>query len=144
MCKVLDVSRSGFYASRCRPRPSVKEAANAKLLEQICSIHERSRGTYGSPRVREELARRGTHVSRERIARLMRGAGRAGRIRRRFRVTIDSKHQRPVAPNRLKRGFRATSSDRIWCADITFVPTAGGWVYLAAIIDIGTRLIVGG
>lgn len=143
MCDVLEVSRSGFYASRRRQRPSVRELADAELLERIRSIHERSRGTYGSPRVHAELARRGIQTSRERVARLMRRAGLAGRIRRRFKVTTDSNHRRPVAPNRLQRGFRASSSDEVWCADITFIPTASGWVYLAAIIDIGTRLIVG-
>ncbi len=143
MCKVLQVSRSGFYAFRCRQTPSAREVENAKLLEQVREVHQQSRGTYGSPRVRQELARRGVSASRERVARLMRGAGLAGCIRRRFRVTTDSKHQRPVAPNRLQRRFRAASSDQVWCADITYIQTARGWAYLAAIIDLGTRLIVG-
>jgi putative transposase len=143
MCRVLEVSRSGYYASRARVRPRAQEVRNAELLTRIRRIHDDSRQTYGSPRVHAQLRREGMEVSEGRVAGLMRKAGLQGRVRRRFRVTTDSRHQRPVAPNRLQRAFQAESSDTVWCADITYVPTAGGWVYLAAIIDLGTRLIVG-
>lgn len=143
MCRVLGVSRSGWYASQARVRPSAREIQDAELLEKIRAIHEKSRGTYGSPRVHAQLCRDGVDVGEDRVARLMRAAGLTGKIRRRFKVTTDSKHDRPIAPNALNREFTAGSSDSVWCADITYVPTASGWVYLAAIIDLATRMIVG-
>jgi len=143
MCRVLGVSRSGYYASRGRVRPTARERRDAELLVRIREIHEASRGTYGSPRVHAQLAREGVEVGVDRVARLMRAGGLHGRVRRRFKVTTDSRHDRPVAPNTLNREFRADSIDSVWCADITYVPTSAGWVYLAAIIDLATRMIVG-
>lgn len=143
MCRVLGVSRSGFYASRARARPSPREIRDAELLARIREIHAASRGTYGSPRVHAQLLRDGIDVGKDRVARLMRADGLRGRVVRRFRVTTDSKHDRPVAPNTLNREFKATASDTVWCADITYIPTAAGFVYLAAIIDLATRMIVG-
>ena len=143
MCRVLGVSRSGWYASCARLRPSARELRNAELLARIRSIHEASRGTYGSPRVRAQLERDGVRVGQERVARLMHAAGLQGRVRRRFQVTTDSRHGHSIAPNRLNREFAAQSRDSTWCADITYVHTASGWVYLAAIIDLATRMIVG-
>ena len=143
MCRVLGVSRSGYYASRACIRPSEREIRDAELLLRIRAIHEESRRTYGSPRVHAQLVREGVEVGEDRVARLMRAAGLHGRVRRRFRVTTDSRHGRPVAPNVLQRAFQAETSDAVWCADITYVPTAAGWVYLAAIIDLATRMIVG-
>jgi len=93
--------------------------------------------------VRAQLAREGVQVCEDRVARLMRVAGLEGRVRRRFKATTDSRHDKPVAPNTLNRDFTARSSDSAWCADITYIPTASGWVYLAAIIDLATRMIVG-
>jgi transposase InsO family protein len=89
------------------------------------------------------LVRQGIKVSKERVARLMRGAGIAGRVRRRFKTTTDSRHEKPVAPNTLNQEFEAESSDSVWCADITYIWTLAGFIYLAAIIDLRTRLIVG-
>ncbi len=143
MCRVLGVSRSGWYASRARVRPTAREAEDAGLLEKVRAIHEASRGTYGSPRVHAQLLRDGIEVGKQRVARLMREAGLAGRVRRRFTTTTDSDHQRPVAPNQLNRAFDTEVIDSVWCADITYLPTAAGWVYLAAIIDLATRMIVG-
>jgi len=143
MCRVLEVSRSGWYASRARIRPSDREIRDAELLAKIREIHAASRGIYGSPRIHAQLVRDGVDVGEERVARLMRMAGLAGRVRRRFKVTTDSKHDKPVASNTLNRDFTAELSDSVWCADITYIPTAAGWVYLAAIIDLATRMIVG-
>lgn len=143
MCRVLGVSRSGWYASVARVRPTAREIRDGDLLDKIREIHSASRGIYGSPRVHEQLLRDGVEVGKDRVARLMRAAGIKGRVRRRFQVTTDAKHDRPVAPNTLNREFTAESSDSVWCADITYIPTAAGWVYLAAIIDLATRMIVG-
>lgn len=143
MCRVLGVSRSGWYASCRRQRPTSREARNAALLTRIHEIHAASRTIYGSPRVHAQLVREGMATGQDRVARLMRAAGLRGRVRRRFQVTTDSKHDRPVAPNRLNREFTVAASDSVWCADITYIPTAAGWVYLAAILDLATRLIVG-
>ena len=143
MCRVLKASRSGYYASRSRVRPSGREVRDGRLLERIREIHAASHGTYGSPRVHAQLEREGVDVGVDRVARLMRAADVRGRVRRRFKVTTDSRHREPVAPNKLNRQFDAESSDSVWCADITYVPTSSGWVYLAAIIDLSTRLVVG-
>ena len=143
MCRVLGVSRSGWYASCKRARPTAREIRDGELLEKIRAIHAGSRETYGSPRVHAQLLRDGVEVGKERVARLMRADGLQGRVRRRFKATTDSKHDKPVAPNTLNREFKAEASDSVWCADITYIPTAAGFVYLAAIIDMATRMIVG-
>lgn len=143
MCAALGVSRSGFYSSCSRLRPTVRESSDAELLDLIREIHTASRGTYGSPRVHAELRRRGVHVCRDRVRRLMRRDGLQGKVRRRFRKTTDSDHKRPVADNGLNRQFSPEEKDSAWCADITYIPTLSGWVYLAAIIDLTTRMIVG-
>jgi len=143
MCRVLGVSRSGWYTWRARMRPSEREIADAELLTRLRKIHAASRGTYGSPRVHAQLVRDGVTVGKERVARLMRADGLQGRVRRRFKATTDSKHAEPVAPNVLNREFAVKDSDSVWCADITSIWTASGWVYLAAILDLATRMIVG-
>ena len=143
MCEALEVSRSGWYASRDRARPTKRENLDAELLGRIREIHAGSRGTYGSPRVHAQLVREGVTVGEDRVARLMQAAGLAGRVRRRFKVTTNSRHDKPIAPNMLNREFTAESSDSVWCADITYIHTAAGFVYLAAIIDLATRMIVG-
>lgn len=143
MCRVLGVSRSGWYAWSARSRPSDRETRDAELLERIREIHAASRGTYGSPRVHAQLRREGVEVSKERVARLMKADGLRGLVRRRFKVTTDSRHGRPVAPNVLNREFTVSATDSVWCADITSIWTLAGWVYLAAIIDLATRMIVG-
>lgn len=143
MCRVLGVSRGGFYEWLDRSRPTPRELRDDELTERIRRIHANSRETYGSPRVHARLLRDGVEAGKERVARLMRQAGIQGRVRRRFVVTTDSKHDRPVVPNTLDRQFQQDSSDSAWCADITYLWTLSGWVYLAAIIDLATRKIVG-
>ena len=143
MCRVLEVSRSGYYASAKLDSISKRMERDMDLTEKIRKVHEDSRGTYGSPRVHAQLKRDGETVSLERVARLMQEAGIKGKVKRRYKATTDSKHQKPVAPNLLERDFSTQTPDSTWCADITAVPSATGFVYLAAILDVGTRLVVG-
>ena len=142
LCKVLKVPRSGFYAWQQRV-PSAHSDEDARLRVHIAAIHERSRGTYGSPRVHAELRASGFCVSRKRVARLMRELGLASRRKRRFKATTDSKHNLPVAENVLDRKFEADAPDIAWATDITYVWTAEGWLYLAAILDLFSRRVVG-
>jgi putative transposase len=144
MCRVLAVSRAGYYAWRGR-EPSARERANGRLAVEIRAVHRRSRGTYGSPRVHAELAAQGTPVSEKRVARVMRAEGIRAKTRRRFRVTTDSAHGEPVAPNVLARrfGVAAAARDRVWAGDITYIPTAEGWLYLAVVLDLASRRVVG-
>ena len=144
LCAALDVSRAGFYSWRQR-RPSERDRADQALGEQIGTLFTRSRRTYGSPRLHRALRRAGYACGRHRVARLMRRRGLAGRLRGRRRPwTTDSDHTQPIAPNRL--GQRATPVERpneVWAADITYVPTGEGWLYLAGVLDLGSRKIVG-
>ena len=143
MCKVLGLSASGYYAWRNRPE-SPRAAANRALLDDIARIHAESCGTYGSPRVHAVLRGHGRRVGRSRIERLMRRAGIRGLAALRRRAsTTDSRHDYPIAPNRLARNFTAARPNQVWLADLTYIPTAEGWLYLAAILDMHTRKIVG-
>ena len=143
MCTALGLSVSGYYAWRARAE-SRRAAANRALLEDIRRIHADSSGTYGSPRVHAVLRRRGRRIGRSRIERLMRHAGLRGlaALPRRTRTT-DSRHSYPIAPNRLGRNFVAGRPGQIWLADLTYIPTGEGWLYLAAVMDLHTRKIVG-
>lgn len=143
MCRVLCVSRSGWYAWRAQVHPTPREASDAELLAKIRRIHAASHGIYGSPRIHAQLAREGENVSRECVARLMRVADLRGRVRRKFKVTTNSKHDKAIAPNTLSQQFEAETSDSVWCADITSIRTLSGWVYLATVLDLRSRLIVG-
>ena len=142
MCAALGVSRSGYYAWASRDE-SARAAADRALAAEIRAAHAASRGRYGSPRVHAELRARGRRVGRKRVARLMRGMGLAARRRRRFRRTTDSCHAFPIAPNLLGRNFTAEAPDRVWLADLTYIWTAEGWLYLAAVLDLCTRRVVG-
>lgn len=142
MCRGLGVSRSGYYAWLKRP-PSEREEADNQLTQLIQDAHARSRGTYGSPRVHAELKAQGRRVGRKRVARLMRRQGIRARQRRRFKVTTNSKHANPVAPNVLDQQFEAERPNEKWLADITYLPTREGWLYLAVVLDVYSRLIVG-
>lgn len=145
MCKALDVTKSGFYAWKARPAGERRQRRR-QLVEQIRTAHTDSRCTYGSPRVTIELKESGVNVSENTVAKYMRQEGIVSRTRRRFRArTTDSRHQDPIAPNVLDRRFddRAPAPDATWCCDITYVPTAEGWLYLAAVIDLCSRRIVG-
>ncbi|MFT5476423.1 MAG: putative transposase [Planctomycetota bacterium] len=143
MCNVLNVSRSGWYASHSRMRPTAKDNRDDELLTRIRETHSSSREAYGSPRVHAQLLRDGVDIGRDRVSRLMKVAGLRGRVRRRFKKTTDSKHKRRIADNELHREFDVEMPDSVWCADITYIPTASGFVHLAAIIDLATRMIVG-
>jgi transposase InsO family protein len=142
MCRVLDVSRSGYYAWRDR-EPSERAKQNVELAAEIVEIHQESRGTYGSPRVHAELRERGFEVSRKRVEKQMRERGLAGRRRPRYRRTTDSNHHEPIAPNIVAREFNVDEPDRVWVADITYIWTLQGWMYLAVVIDLFSRRVVG-
>ena len=142
MCRVLGVSPSGYYAWR-RRAPCARVCADQALTERIEAIHERSRGTYGVPRVHAELADLGVPVGRKRVARLMGGAGLAGVSRRKgVRTTQRRKEARP-APDLVDRNFTAEAPDRLWVADITYVATWAGFLYLAVVVDAFSRYVVG-
>jgi transposase InsO family protein len=142
MCRTLGVSRSGYYAWRNRP-VSARGKADAQLVVDIAAAHRRSRGTYGSPRVHAELRARGRCVGRKRVERLMRDEGLRGRRRRRFCRTTDSAHSMPVAPNVLDRKFDIEAPNQAWVGDVTYIPTDEGWLFLAVLIDLFSRRVVG-
>lgn len=142
LCDVLDVSRSGFYAFSKRPEPR-RKTADAQLGVEIVAIHRRSRGTYGSPRVHAELRAKGFSVSKKRVERLMREGGVEARRKRRFRRTTDSNHSMPIAPNLLNRHFTTNAPNKAWVTDVTYIPTGEGWLYLAAMLDLFSRRVVG-
>jgi transposase InsO family protein len=145
LCQLLEVSPSGFYDwQHRRDCPGPRAVADQKLAGQITTIFAGSRQTYGSPRVQQALGQQGCRHGRKRIARLMKAAGLCGRQKRRYRVqTTDSKHDHPIAPNRLAEAPKATAPNQIWVADITYIETQEGWLYLAAILDLYSRKIVG-
>jgi putative transposase len=142
MCEQLAVSASGFYARQHRP-DSTRARQDRLLLERIGAIHARSRGTYGAPRIQAELSALGEKVGRKRVARLMRQAGLEGVSRRRsVRTTVRDERQRP-APDLVERRFEASGPNRLWVADITYVPTAAGFLYVAVVVDAWSRRVVG-
>jgi putative transposase len=142
MCEQLGVSRSGFYAWRERPE-SARQQQDKQLAEEVAQAHRDSRGTYGSPRVHAELRARGRRVSRKRVARLMGEQKLAARRRRRKVRTTDSNHTHPVAPNVLERDFSPDKPNSTWATDITYVWTGEGWLYLAVVLDLFSRMVVG-
>jgi transposase InsO family protein len=142
MCKLLNVSRSGFYKFR-RHIVSGQEQANVRLLEEIKRVHHASRGSYGSPRVHRELKKQGKPCGRHRVARLMAKEGIAAKMRRRYRVTTRQRQGVVPAPDLLKRNFTAERPHQVWTSDITYIWTAEGWIYLAVILDLCTRAIIG-
>jgi putative transposase len=142
MCRLLGVSTSGFYAWRGR-KASTRKRANETLTQTIRAFHVRSRGTYGSPRIHRDLVEAGMHVCRNRVARLMRMAGLQGVSRRKApKTTVRSQDSRP-APDLVNRDFTARQPDRLWVADITYIPTWNGFLYLAVVLDVFSRRIVG-
>ncbi len=143
MCRVLQVSPSGYYAWRSRPE-SRRALANRRLLQEVHRLHSQHQGRYGSPRMHAALRAEGYRVSRGRVERLMRRHGIRALARRRFRpTTTDRRHQLPIAPNLLQQKFTVSAPNRVWLADITYIPTAEGWLYLAAVLDLATRKVVG-
>lgn len=145
LCSNLEVSPSGYYDwLNRRTCPSPRTVENQALVKAIDTLHAQSRQTYGSPRMVQELRKAGRRHGRNRIARLMKQAGLCGRQKGRYRVqTTDSKHDQPIAPNRLAQAPKATVPNELWVADITYIQTQEGWLYLAGILDLYSRKIVG-
>jgi transposase InsO family protein len=142
MCRLLAVSRAGFYAWRQRPvAPRTRQ--NETLAAVVAAIYAEHHGRYGSPRVQMELRARGQRNGRKRIARLMRVQGLRARPRRRYRTTTDARHGLPVAPNLLARRFAVAQPNTAWVTDMTYIWTPQGWLYLAVIIDLFSRRVVG-
>lgn len=142
MCEVLQVSRAGFYAWRKRPA-STRSREDKRLAIEIRSIHVEHKGRYGSPRIQLELRDRGFGTGRQRITRIMRQEDLWWRKTKRFRTTTDSNHRMPLAPNVLDRCFQTWSPDTAWVGDITYIWTDEGWLYLAAILDVFSRRVIG-
>ena len=142
MCRLLRVSRAGFYAS-CIRLESARMRDDRRLKVQIRASHEASKRRYGSPRIHQDLKAAGEQVSRKRIARLMKEEGIAARRRRRFVRTTDSKHDLPVAPNLLERDFTAEKPNQCWVGDLTYLRTTDGWLFLAVLLDLFSRRVVG-
>lgn len=141
MCRVLGVSPSGYYAWRKRPL-APRARADVELTAQIQVVHRESRGTYGAPRIHADLAAQGVRVGRKRVARLMRTVGLQGVSRRKFRTTVRDATARP-APDLVDRQFTVEGPDRLWVADITYVPTWVGFLYLAVVLDAWSRRVIG-
>ena len=142
MCRILEVSTSGYYAWRKRP-PSKRDQKDAMLTEKIRQIHDRSRGTYGSPRVHAALQDEGIRVGKKRVARLMKAAGLRGASRRKRPSTTIREESAQPAPDLVERDFSASGPDELWVADITYVPTDAGYLYLSVILDAFSRRVVG-
>ncbi len=142
MCRVLCVSRGGFYAWLERP-PSARAATDERLRVAIRAIHAESQRSYGSPRVHRELRAQQVRCSRKRIVRLMQTEGLRAKRSRRYRATTHADATRPVAPNVLDRQFQVAALNRVWVGDVTACWTAEGWLYLAAVLDLGSRRVVG-
>ena len=142
MCKVLEVSRSSYYKRKSRDKGK-RARENKHLLEKIRSLFIESKERYGSPRITAELKRRGIGFNKERVARLMNKYGIAAKIFRKYRNTTNSKHQREKSENILGGEFNRQRSNEVWTSDITYIRTSEGWLYLAAVIDIYSRKIIG-
>ena len=143
MCRVLQVSRSGFYAWRKRPK-SRQSQRRESLLSEIKAIHqEKKKNVYGSPRIHRELKHRQFHCCENTVAKVMKEGGIQAKTAKKFKATTDSKHPRPIAANVLDQQFEASRVNEVWLADITYVWTREGWLYLAAVEDLYTRKIVG-
>jgi transposase InsO family protein len=145
MCRVLEVAASGYYAAQRRP-PRAWAQQDEPVLLAIRMAHRQSRQRYGAPRIRQELQATGTFVSRKRVARLMRTDGLRGQRPKRFVRTTDSRHAEPIAPNLVAQDFAPATMggpDRVWASDITYLRTRRGWLYLAVVLDLATRRVVG-
>lgn len=143
MANILKVSPSGFFAWRNREGTGRRKEEELKLVRAIEDIHRSSRNTYGSPRVFQQLKGLGIPVGKTKVERLMKKHGIRAKTKRKFRVTTDSNHSHPVAPNILKRDFSASQANQIWASDITYVLTKEGWLFLAVVIDLFSRQVVG-
>jgi transposase InsO family protein len=142
MCRVLKVQRSGYYAWK-RPRPDARETRRKRLDEAIRRVFEAHQGRYGSPRVTRDLTEEGWDISRPWVAKRMRALGLKARAARKYKATTQSRHNLPVAPNRLEQDFTARAPNRKWVSDITYLWTGEGWLYLAVVLDLYSRAVVG-
>ena len=142
MCKVMRVSHSGYYAWRGRPT-SLRDKENQALVDEIKRIHKQSRESYGSLKVWQALNQQGFPCGKHRVARLRSRYGIETKRRKRFKVTTHSKHQHWIAPNLLQRDFYAAKPNRVWVGDVTFIATRSGWLYLATMLDLHSRKVVG-
>ncbi|HEX2706680.1 MAG TPA: IS3 family transposase [Solirubrobacterales bacterium] len=142
MCRALELSRSGYHAW-CTRGPSPRERETAKLDVEVAAVFQEKKKRYGAPRIRAELARRGLHTSRKRVARSLRNQQLAARPKRRFVHTTNSKHNEAIAPNLLQRDFSAEAPNRVWVADTTYLPALLGFIYLVVVIDLFSRKVVG-
>lgn len=142
MCRVLKVSRSGYYAWRARPE-SARARENRRLITLIKAIHKRSRENYGSPRVHRVLRSEGETCGKRRVERLMAQNGISAKQRRKYIATTDSKHNLPVADNIVNREFTVKETNKVWASDITYIPTGEGWLYLAGVLDLCSKTAVG-
>lgn len=142
MCEILEVSCSSFYYWLSAPEPK-RARKRVKLVKEIKAIHKSSHNTYGSPRIAAELSKRGQPYSRSYIARVMKAEGIRSKLKRKYRVTTDSKHTYPIAENLLQRDFSADGLSQKWVGDITYIRTNEGWLYLTAVIDLADRKVIG-
>ncbi|MDZ7803158.1 IS3 family transposase [Thiohalophilus sp.] len=142
LCQILDVSASGYYDWRDRPE-STRAKQNRALLSKITVFHRASRGIYGSPRIHRDLLESGEQVGENRVARLMRDNDIQSRMARKFVITTDSKNTLKPAPDRLQRQFNVVEPDKAWVSDTTFIPTRQGWLYLAVVLELYSRQILG-
>jgi transposase InsO family protein len=141
-CRVLRVSRSGYY-KWLHAEPSTRSIDDAVLAAEVKAVFRENRGRYGAPRIRRALRRRGPRPSKKRVARVMRGLGLRGHTPRRFRKTTDSRHTKRIAPNLLERNFTVPSPNQVLAGDITYIATSDGWLYLAVLLDLYSRRVVG-
>lgn len=142
LCRVLEVSRSGYYAWRGRPA-SARHQRRAELAEAIRESHKNSRHTYGSPRIHEDLVGQGLQCCVNTVASIMRQIGVFSKTKRKFKATTNSAHDRPVARNLLGRCFHRDGPNEAWASDVTYIPTEEGWLYLAVVIDLFSRKVIG-
>ena len=142
MCRVFGVSGSGYYRWRKQPHGKRKKE-NEELLMYIRESHIKSWRNYGSPRITKDLNDKGVRCGENRVARLMRVHGIVAKTKRKFKATTNSKHNLPVSENLLNQDFTATGPNRVWCSDITYIPTLEGWLYLVVILDVFSRQVVG-
>jgi len=143
MCTTLEVSSSGYRAWQRGGRTNGQRLSNEQLLALIRALHAELKGAYGSPRMVREIRARGFPASKERVERLMRENGIRARHKRRYKATTDSKHGWPVAPNVLDRNFAPAAPNQVWTADLTYIWTDAGWLYLAVVLDLSNREVVG-
>tara|TARA_B100001964_G_scaffold221457_1_gene265491 strand:+ start:363 stop:1217 length:855 start_codon:yes stop_codon:yes gene_type:complete len=142
MCNVFNVSRSGYY-SWLNHKPGKRELANTKLDEDITTVYTKNKKRYGAPRITETLNKQGVKCSSTRVARRMSSMNIKAVGKRKYKMTTDSKHNNPIFANVLSRDFSTTNINQKWCCDITYIPTREGWLYLATVIDIHSRAVIG-